>query len=210
MALLRQQPAPEQEPDPQDPAQAGEPAPDEAPPQGGPQDAQKAVSEIAGSGPDDLPMEQPAPQDQKQYQAIISAAGHLIYDQQHMQDLVQAMKQGDPIAAAATVTVQLVTEIDKTVHIGDNVLMPAALEILAMVLDVASKAGLVNIDKEKYLSAMHAVMGMIAEQFGAGGGDQSQQSQQSQPTQGAPPPDPSQMSQQSQPPQGAPNGPAQQ
>lgn len=202
-------------PQPQDPTQ---PPPDPTQ-QGAPPDPLDRLDQMPAN------MKQAPPQMQKQFAAMIKAAGMVIYDKKLSAQLLAMIKSsGNALAMAAQAAAMLVEDLDRRLNVADGVILPAAIEILGMILDLCEETGILpNLDQPTFQKALQGMMGVLAEAYGSDISDLADVHQQMQGATAGPPPqgalpiadDPSLQGQPGggqqppQPPPGAANGPAQ-
>lgn len=113
--------------------------------------------------------EQASPASQAAYEKVVLAGMKVIFDDKSNQQVLQTLQQGDrPDTALANVTVSIITELDRQSQgkIPEDVIIPAAMEILSELGDVAQKAGLFEVDDSTMTGAAQQTVMKLLEQYG--------------------------------------------
>lgn len=106
--------------------------------------------------------------EQKQFLAIVAAAGRLIYDAKHKDSLLHMLKaSGNVLAMAAKAAADITQDLDHRINADDSVVLPAATQVLSMILDLAEEAGLIKMDPASYQKGLKGLMGNLADHYGA-------------------------------------------
>lgn len=121
----------------------GDPAaPDETPPHEQAEPAAMEQQEEAGEGleaPEDL-----TPEQEEAYERFMLAASRVLYEKGYAEDVVQALKAAESLdKGMADLTYELVAELDTKSKgiLPDELIAPAALDILGEIAEVAKAAG---------------------------------------------------------------------
>lgn len=112
----------------------------------------------------------PGPRDQDAFQRVVLAAGKVIYENDATHQAVMQMLQsgGEPDAAlantAATVIRQLYDKSGRTMP--ETVVLPAAMQVIAMLAELAQAAGLFRVDKGVMMRAAQRCIAALMQDFG--------------------------------------------
>ena len=126
------------------------------------------------------------PQMQKAYERIVQAGLKLMFDPRTREQTMQMMMaEGDPVQKIAqgvgSVMVALFQQSNGTMP--QELIIPAAVELVAHVVEVAQQAG-ASITPEQYGAAVEQTIAFIGQKFGVNlDGQQPQPEQAMQPTQ---------------------------
>lgn len=114
--------------------------------------------------------EQPSPQEQDAMDKVVLASLKVIYDQNTHQGIVDMLTQGkaDPAKALADTTTLIITQVDKKSggKVPELVILPAAADVLGELGNLATKAGIFQVDEKISGQAMQKTILGLAEQYG--------------------------------------------
>ena len=139
--------------------------------------------------------QQPTDKEQENYKKVVLAGLKILYsDETHqgVMKLLQSAADEGPAVAIASVAAMVITQLDDKAggKIPEDVILPAAAEILTEVARLASAAGVFEVDESVIKEAMTQLTQVLAMKY-SGGGQESQPGGQPQqpagPDQGAAP-----------------------
>ena len=117
----------------------------------------------------------PSPQDQEAYDRLVASSMKILYDDPTHQGILKTLQAGakNPEQVLAQVVVMIVTELDRKAggKIPKNIILPAAEEIIAMIAELAAKAGFFQADEKMIQRALAAAVSQFAEHYKAGRGE---------------------------------------
>lgn len=114
------------------------------------------------------------PAEQDAYTKTVLAGLKVLADDKSHQQVMQTLQQGDrPDSAMANVVVSIMTELDRQSQgkIPEAVIIPAAMEILAELGDLAQTAGVFEVDDATMTGAAQQVVMKLLEQYGVNSQD---------------------------------------
>lgn len=142
----------------------GEPASEPAAP------ASSAPADQAGNADQGKQQGEPvSAEDQNSYTRTVLAGLKVLGDPKSNAQILQTLQQGDqPDAALANVTASIITELDRQSQgkIPEVVLIPAAMEILSELGDVAQKAGVFEVNDQIMTQAAQQLVLKLLTQYG--------------------------------------------
>jgi len=112
------------------------------------------------------------PEEQESYDKVVMAAETIIFDGEQSGRLVKMLQggAGNPGEAIGDVTVMLITQMDEQAggKIPEEVVIPAAFEIMSDVIELGEAAGVLDMNTDAdYVSAWQATMGNVLMAYGA-------------------------------------------
>lgn len=123
---------------------------------------------------DDIGGEPATEAEQAAYEKVVMAAMKVIYSDESHQKIMQMIQGGSrPDQALADVTTAIMLELDKQSggKIPEVVIMPASMEVLGMLGELAEKAGLFDGNENTLTAAAQQVVLKLLEEYGADPGD---------------------------------------
>jgi len=110
-----------------------------------------------------------SPDEQMAYEKIVIAALKVVYDETTHNKIMQALQQGGtPDAALATTTASIMTELDQKSggKVPEVVILPAAMEVLDILGELADTAGLFAVDVKVMTSAAQQLILKLMQEYG--------------------------------------------
>lgn len=110
-----------------------------------------------------------SPEDQNSYTRTVLAGLKVLGDPKSNAQILQTLQQGDqPDAALANVTASIMTELDRQSQgkIPEVVIIPAAMEILSELGDVAQKAGVFEVNDQVLTAAAQQLVLKLLTEYG--------------------------------------------
>ena len=128
--------------------------------------------EMQGEMPEEPQQRQPASQlDQENKDRLVAACMKALYDEKMNQNIMQILKAGakNPEQTLAQVVVMLISAMDQKAggKIPRNIILPAAEEVMALVGELAQKAGYFQVDDDMLGRALAAAIAQFAKKYGA-------------------------------------------
>lgn len=127
------------------------------------------VAENPTEKPAEVGEEEATPEEQAQYDRVVSMGVMMMSDEKANKMLLYQMKrqQSKPVEALASSAVLLMTRIDDKLkgEISPEILLPAAAEILEQLADFASEAKVIQVDQQVLNDAGVFMMRALMEHF---------------------------------------------
>jgi hypothetical protein len=115
--------------------------------------------------------EAPTPEEQKAYEAIVSAAAALLHSQETLPGVVQVLQQSaqNPAEALSETVVTVIQEVDSQAQgkLPREVILPAAGEVLSEVITIADASGAIPEDQAVTEEAWQLVVQKLAKAYKA-------------------------------------------
>ena len=114
----------------------------------------------------------PSPQSQEAYDRVVAAGMKVLYEDPTHAKIMQMLKAGSdsPEQTLAQVVVLIVSQLDAKAggKIPRNVIIPAASELIALVAELAQKAGFFQVDDKMIQRALAIAMKQFMQKYGGG------------------------------------------
>jgi len=132
----------------------------------------KASPEPTGAAPNSSGAaggEQVNPQQQNAYDRVVLAGLKIFYDQSTHAGIVNMLRNGEPSEALANTMTNIMLQLDQKSggKIPEEVILPAAAELLDELAQLAGKSGVFQPDERILGNAMQRMVMSLAEQYGA-------------------------------------------
>lgn len=147
-----------------DTPQGAPPAPQEAPP--APQEVDPTQEQAVGPETEEANV---SPEEQKAYDTVMVAAMDVVYGDKTHDQIMQALNKGGQASQAlAKVAITIVLEIDNESQgkVPESVVIPAAMDVLDIVAEVAEKSQIFEVDEGVVMEAQQQVMVGLIEEYG--------------------------------------------
>lgn len=117
-----------------------------------------------------------------QYLIALAMAAKMVYGPKQRDHLLKALQaSGKPVPMAVKIAADLGHDLDQRLNLDDPIVLSVAQEILAMVLDLAEEAGMVQMTPELFQKAVQGVIGLMGKTYGASETDLANVLQQGDP-----------------------------
>lgn len=112
--------------------------------------------------------QQATPEEQQEYERVMQAISTALYDDDKTFEAVNQMLQSgeDPVQAVVKATILVITEIDKKIDIPDVVLPQLPSTVFDMILEIGTKAGVLNLTDEQVKAGVSAAQQMLMQVYG--------------------------------------------
>lgn len=113
--------------------------------------------------------DQPTQQEQDSYDRVVLASMRVLYsDQTHQQVMGMLKSGGQPDEAIANTVSMILLELDKKSggKIPQEVILPAAAELVQLVAELGDKAGVFKTDERTLALAMQRTIAVVGEKYG--------------------------------------------
>jgi len=107
------------------------------------------------------------PEEQQNYEKLVLASLKVLYSEQTHQGIVKMLQSGDPAESIANVVTTIILQLDKKSggKIPEEIILPAAAELVDEVAQLAGKIG-IQVDERVTGQAMQRMVMGLAEEYG--------------------------------------------
>lgn len=110
------------------------------------------------------------PEEQDAYKRAVLSGAEVLYSDETGPRIVEMLKAGagNPAQVLAQVAALLITQLDEKsgMKIPEAVLLPAAMEIMALVAELAEKAGIFQVDEKTFTVAVQQMLVQVGDRYG--------------------------------------------
>lgn len=130
-----------------------------------PMPAERGAKPVAGE--QEQGGETPTAQEQETFDRIAYAAKIALYDEGTHEDFMAMLKQGEPAQALAQTAGTLFQQIDQKSggKIPEDMILPAAEQVLDLVIEMAEKTGTMQIDETMAAKALQQMVLVLAQAY---------------------------------------------
>ncbi len=118
---------------------------------------------------DPMAEEQGTKDEQASYEKVVLAASEVLYDEKSSRGVTQMLQSGgDPATAMAQVTVMIMVQLDEKSGgtIPEEVILPAAVEVLELVAELATSQKIFEVDEATLNRAAQQMVMSMADEYG--------------------------------------------